>query len=191
MLRFLGSWLADCVHVTCMLAGALGAMQIPAVTHAYVAALVQVAQDARRDIDRREGDARQYYHLSPDADEQAIITALRPVEPSNAATLTLSVVRAAMFNSTYLQIITTPPVGQPIVAAWDAIQRPESDKLAVLRTSFVTYVPQIALDEVLDRLWHRGAAIGWPAGPLPDGYPTNHLASHPPAFGGGRLMRVW
>jgi len=129
-----------------MLAGALVAMQIPALTHAYVAGLVQVAEDGRRDIERRETDARQYYHLAPDSGDQAVIAALRPVEPSNAATLVLSVARVTMFQETYTYITKAPSVSQPVLAGWDALQHPEADKLAVLRTSMVTYVPQIALD---------------------------------------------
>jgi len=146
MFHFIGRWLSDCVHVSCMLAAALLAMQIPALTHAYLAGLVQVAEDGRRDVDRRENDARQYYHLAPDSDDQAVIVALRPVEPSNAATLVVSVARVNMFRNTYTQIIGSPSVSRPIVAVWDAVQHPETDKLAVLRTSIATYVPQIALD---------------------------------------------
>jgi len=129
-----------------MLAGALLFMQIPAVTHAYAVALLQVAQDARRDIDRRETDARQYYHLPDTAGDQAVIAGLRPVEPSNAAMLAQSVSRAAMFDATQARITGAPLLSQPVVAAWDAVMHPEADKVDVLRTSLATYVPQISLE---------------------------------------------
>jgi hypothetical protein len=146
MIRFIGQWMAHCLQLTCMLAGALLFMQVPALTHAYTVALLQVAQDARRDIDRREDDARRYYHLPPDANDQAVIAALQPVEPSNATTLQQSVARAAMFDATHARIIAASAFVQPLTAVWDAFQRPDADKLAVLRTSVGTYVPHLALD---------------------------------------------
>ena len=39
MFRFIGHWVADCVELTCMLAGALLFMQVPALTHAYAVGL--------------------------------------------------------------------------------------------------------------------------------------------------------
>jgi len=146
MIRFVGQWMAHCLQLACMLAGALLFMQVPALTHAYSVALLQVAQDARRDIDRREDDARRYYHLPPDANDQAVIAALQPVEPSNATTLQQSVARAAMFDATQARIAAASGLVQPLTAAWDAFQHPDADKLAVLRTSVGTYVPQLALD---------------------------------------------
>lgn len=138
--------MADCVELTCMLAGALLFMQIPALTHAYAVGLLQVAQDARRDIDRREADARRYYHLPADGNDQAVIAALRPVEPSNAEMLQQSISRATLLDSTQASIMAEPPLSQPLYAAWDAMTDPQTDKVAVLRTSFRTYVPQIAFD---------------------------------------------
>jgi hypothetical protein len=146
MFRFIGQWTAHCLQLTCMLAGALLFMQVPALTHAYAVALLQVSQQTRRDINRREADASRYYHLAPDAGDAAVIAALRPVEPSNAETLDQAVARAAMFDATQARIETASALSQPLVAAWDAVERPEADKLAVLHTSLVTYVPQVALD---------------------------------------------
>lgn len=146
MIRFLGRWMADCLQLTCMLAGALLFMQIPALTHAYAVALLQVAQDARRDIDQREADARQYYHLPPNTADEAVVAALRLVEPSNAETLQQSLSRAAMFYATQARIAGAPLFSEPLAAAWDAVAHPEANKLDVLRTSFVTYIPQVTLD---------------------------------------------
>lgn len=146
MTRFIGHWLAESLQLLCMLAGALLFMQVPALTHAYAVALLQVAQDARRDIDQREANARQYYHLPPDAEDAAVIQALRPVEPSNADALGQSVSHAAMFDTTHTRIMAAPPLLQPMVAGWDAATQAQADKLAVLRTSVATYVPQIMLD---------------------------------------------
>ena len=74
-----------------------------------------------------------------------MIDALKPVEPSNAQALQQSVSRAAMFATTEDRIAAATPLGQPVEAAWDATMRPDADKLAVLRTSFVTYVPEVTL----------------------------------------------
>jgi hypothetical protein len=145
-MRFLGRWLAESVQIVCMLAGALLMMQLPALSHAYTVALLQVAQDARRDIDQREANARQYYHLPPDAGDQAVIDALRPVEPSNAEALGQSVTHATLIDATHAHIVAAPALLQPVVAAWDAIRRPETDKLNVLDTSLETYTPQVMLD---------------------------------------------
>ena len=146
MIRFVGHWLAGCIQLIGMLAGALLFMQVPAFTHAYTVALLQVAQDARNDIDRRENDARQYYHLPGDADDAAVIAALRPVEPSNAETLQQSAHRAAMYRDTQRRILAAPPLSQPVAAVWDAAARPDADKLTLLSTSFTHYAPQIMLD---------------------------------------------
>jgi hypothetical protein len=146
MIRFLGHWLAESVQLLCMLAGALLFMQVPALTHAYAVALLQVAQDARRDIDQREAAARQYYHLPPDAGDQAVIDALRPVEPSNAQSLGQSVSHVTMIDATYARIAAAPSLLRPVMAVWDAATRPHADKLALLNTSLATYAPQIMLD---------------------------------------------
>lgn len=144
-MRFLGRWVADCLELTFMLAGALLFMQIPAVTHAYVVALQQVAQESRRDIDQREANARDYYHLPPDADDSAVIAALGPKEPSNAAALQESLARATMFAATAARIATASPLTRPITAMLDASRQPDADKLAVLQTSLETYEPQVSL----------------------------------------------
>jgi hypothetical protein len=145
MTRFLAAWLGDAVRVFCMLTGALLLMQVPAFTHEYASALLQVAQDARRDVDLRIGNARRYYRLDAAPDDAAAIEALRPLEPSNAATLSLSVARAAMFRDTAARIEGAAPLVRPVVAAWDITTSPNADKLAVLRTGLETYAPQVML----------------------------------------------
>ena len=157
MISFFGRWLAESVQLLSMLAGALLFMQVPALTHVYTVALLQVAQDARRDIDQREATARQYYHLPPDADDQAVIDALRPVEPSNAQSLGQSVSHATTIDATYARITAAPSLLRPLMAVWDVATRPQADKLALLDTSLTTYAPQIMLDPFRDRLRDRRA----------------------------------
>lgn len=164
-----------------MLAGALLFMQIPAVTHAYAVALLQVAQQARHDIDQREADARQYYHLPPDTGDAAVISALRPVEPSNAEALQQSLSRATMFTETETRIAAAPLLSRPIAAVLDAISHPDASKLAVLRTSVETYVPQIALG--------FSAAIYGVTGLLIGGLLGHSLSAVPGAVAASRKAR--
>jgi len=160
----ISQWLAEplrqSVRLVCMLSGALLVMQAPALTHVYAVSLLQIAQDARRDIDQREADARQHYHMSDDAGDQAVIEGLRAREPSNAATLDQSVARATMFNETYARIMAEPPLLQPLVAAWDAVTAPNSDKLAVLGTVIETHVPQIILEPAAAVYGIAGLVLG-------------------------------
>ena len=51
MAGFVGRWLSDALRLGLPLALALAAMQVPAIAHNYAAALLQVAEDARRDIE--------------------------------------------------------------------------------------------------------------------------------------------
>jgi len=48
--------------------------------------LLQIVEDARRDIEQRKASARRFYRGAGDADE-AVIAALRAVEPANAEAL--------------------------------------------------------------------------------------------------------
>jgi hypothetical protein len=81
MAGFAARWLSDALRLALPLALALAAMQVPALAHGYAAALLQIAEDARRDIEQRKASARQFYRAAGEADE-AVIAALRAVEPS-------------------------------------------------------------------------------------------------------------
>ncbi|MFT8243288.1 DUF2937 family protein [Roseomonas sp. BN140053] len=144
MAGFIGRWLADSVRLGLALALALLFMQVPAVTAAYAAALQQIAEDARRDIERRKEIARQYYRLGESTDE-AVIAALRPVEPSNAEGLVGSVEREAVLRNTQARLLDTPPLLRPIEAVLDILADGRGDKRAVLRTAVETHAPQVVL----------------------------------------------
>src|SRR5271170_6186472 len=92
MLGFVGRWLSDAVRLAFALTFAVAAIQLPALTSDYTAALLQVSNDLRRDVDQREQAARNYYHLTA-ADEDGLIAAIGGPEPSNAQTLRLSLDR--------------------------------------------------------------------------------------------------
>jgi hypothetical protein len=84
-MRFLKRWLSHSLRLALALLLAVIAMQAPAFTNDYAAALLQVSADARRDVDQREAAARQYYALQA-GDDGSLIQALQAHEPANAET---------------------------------------------------------------------------------------------------------
>lgn len=105
-------------------------MQLPTLATSYTSALLQITENARRDIDQRKEAARQYYHLSDGADI-AVIAALRRSEPSNAEGLAASIARATALQTMYDRIVATASLLQPVYAAFDSIKDPSGDKQAV------------------------------------------------------------
>lgn len=140
-MHFLGRWFSDAFVLAASLLAAALFMQIPAVTHAYAAALLQLAQEGRRDIDQRENVARDYYHLS--GDEAALVDALRSHEPANAEALTQSIASSRGFQASYDRIAAAPALTQPLTAALDATGDPSGTRWKVLRTTLSSYAPQI------------------------------------------------
>lgn len=137
-MRFLTRWLSHSIRLGLALFLALVAMQAPAFTADYTHALLQVGSDARRDVEQREAAARQYYDIAP-GDDTALIAALKPHEPANAATLALSVDRAAAFQAARERILSGPALIQPLIALADAAHDPDGYKAAVWRTALATY----------------------------------------------------
>ena len=144
MAGFVGRWLSDALRIGLPLVLALGAMQVPALAHGYAAALLQIAGDARRDIEQRKAAARQFYRGAGDADE-AVVAALRAVEPSNAQALAASVERARALREAHERIHAAPPLLRPVTALLDVAEGPGEDKWAVLRTALDTHAPQVVL----------------------------------------------
>jgi len=144
MAGLLARWLSESIHLGLALTVALGAMQLPAIATSYTTALLQITENARRDIDQRKEAARQYYHLSDDADT-AVIAALRRAEPSNAEGLAASIVHARALQAAYDRIVATPPLLQPIYAVFDILKDPSGDKQAVLSTTIDRHVPQVVI----------------------------------------------
>jgi hypothetical protein len=144
MAGFIGRWLSDALRIGLPLALALAAMQVPALAHGYAAALLQIAEDARRDIEQRKAAARRFYRGAGDADE-AVIAALRAVEPSNAEALAASVGRAGAFRAGHDRVQSASPLLRPVAALRDAAEGPRGDKWAVLRTALDTHAPQVVL----------------------------------------------
>jgi Protein of unknown function (DUF2937) len=150
-MSFLARWLSSAWVLSLAFGAALILMHAPAFTDAYSAALLQVASDARRDVDQRISSARRHYAITAE-DEPAVIAALASREPSNAETLTLSVGRAATLRAAYDRIAGASVFLRPLVAAIDAAYDPDGYKRNVLRLAVETFVPSIQLSL---------AALGW------------------------------
>ncbi|HJS85633.1 MAG TPA: DUF2937 family protein [Acetobacteraceae bacterium] len=141
---FIARWVSDAIRLALSLAFAVAAMQVPALTHDYAAALLQIANDERRDIDQRAAAARQFYHLKADTDE-ALIAALKPLEPSNAQGLAVSVDRTRTLRTGYDRIEAAPPLLRPITALADAIADATGYKGPVLWTAFGIFTPEVVI----------------------------------------------
>jgi hypothetical protein len=109
MAGFVARWLSDAVRIGLPLVLALAAMQVPALAHGYATALLQIAEDARRDIEQRKASARQFYRGAAGTDE-AVIAALRDVEPANAQALAASVERARALRAAHDRIEAAAPL---------------------------------------------------------------------------------
>jgi hypothetical protein len=144
MTGFIARWLSDAIRLGLPLAFAVAAMQVPALTHDYAAALLQVAESGRRDINQREAAARQFYHIEADTDE-ALIAALRPIEPSNAQSLAASLDRIRALRAAYERIRASPPLLQPMTAAAGVIADAKGYQRAILRTEFAIFTPEVVI----------------------------------------------
>jgi hypothetical protein len=142
-MRFLADWVSNSLITSAALAGAIVAMQAPALTREYAGTLLQLAQDSRQDVDQRMASARQHYAI-PEGSDAQLVERLRGVEPSNAETLAWSIDRSSTFAEAYSRIAATPLLLQPIVAASDAAFRdPRGYKRNVLQTLLGTYAVQL------------------------------------------------
>lgn len=155
----LGRWLSDAISLGLSIVCAVAAMQIPALTRDYKSALLQVAEDARRDVDQREDSARRFYHMSAATDE-AVISALQPFEPSNAQTLVATLDRTRNLRRAYDRIEAAPPILQPVVAGIDIIEDIKGYKGPVLATTVATFSPQLVIGAAAAAYGIIGLAIG-------------------------------
>jgi hypothetical protein len=139
---FLGRGLAHSLTMALSLALGILAMQAPAFTREYAGALLQVASDARRDIDQREASARQYYGIDA-ADDDGILSALRSREPSNAETLERALERSRDLQRTYDAIEKNPVLLRPVVALGSALSDNKGYREPIWKLSLSTYGVQL------------------------------------------------
>jgi len=137
-------WLSHSLALALALVCAVLAMQAPALTHDYMAALLQVEREAQRDIDERVATARRFYAIAAE-DEDGVAKALASVEPANAESLAQSVAHARRLDAAYRQLGETTPLIRPMIALGDAVGEEGQDRTAIWRTLFETFEPQISL----------------------------------------------
>lgn len=176
MVGFVGRVFADALRFALPLILGLGLMQVPALTHAYAVGLLQVAEATRADIEQRKAIARRYYR-DMGASDDAVITALRRIEPSNAEGLEGSVDKARVLRAAHDRIQAEPSMLRPLTALLDLSEDGRGDKHAVLRTALETHVPQLILDMAGIGYMVAGIVLGallarlllvvltWPASP--------------------------
>ncbi|HEX6842024.1 MAG TPA: DUF2937 family protein [Stellaceae bacterium] len=152
-------WLSESISIALALLLAMLAMQAPAFTREYAAALLQVTQDARRDIEQRKASARQFYGITATADDQ-FVAALHSFEPSNAETLALSLQRTQTLQSAYDRVAGALPLLRPLVAARDALDDEHGYKATILRTLVGTYNAQLDFSVAAAAYGFAGLLIG-------------------------------
>ncbi|MFC7554944.1 DUF2937 family protein [Pseudoroseomonas wenyumeiae] len=145
MRRFIAGWLSDSIRFGLGLMFALAALQLPALTHAYTTALLQVAEGTRRDINQRKEVASQYYRWSDTMADAAAVDALRPLEPANAEGLSASIAREGLLRDSYRRLMGAPELLRPLKAGWELVEDARTETREVLRIAWATHVPQVVI----------------------------------------------
>src|SRR5215813_2638853 len=100
----LAGWLIHSIRLAAALGAALLAMQAPAVTREYQAALLQLVRSSDQEIAQRKSSAQRFYGIAPGEDEGRFLAQLRAVEPSNAETLAAALDRERSLQASYDRI---------------------------------------------------------------------------------------
>jgi hypothetical protein len=83
-MMLLAGWLFHSIRLAAALGLGLLAMQAPAVTPEYQAALLQLVRSSDEEIAQRKASAGRFYGIATGDDERRFLAQLRAVEPSNA-----------------------------------------------------------------------------------------------------------
>jgi hypothetical protein len=142
---FFVSWLLYSIRLAAALGIAVVAMQAPAITREYQAALLQLVRSSDQEIAQRRASAQRFYGIAPEEDEQRFIAQLRAVEPSNAETLSATLERQRSLQASYDRIEHSPDLLRPIVAAEDVAADQGGSRRQIAQTAFHSYAPQLDL----------------------------------------------
>jgi len=140
----LAAWLLNSIRLAAALGIALLAMQAPAVTREYQAALLQLVRSSDEDIAQRKASAQRFYNIPTD-DEARFIASLRAVEPSNAETLAGALEREKSLHASYERIERKPDLLRPVAVAGDVIADDGGARRQIAQTVFESYAPQLDL----------------------------------------------
>jgi hypothetical protein len=141
----LAAWLLHSIRLAAALGMALLAMQAPAVTREYQAALLQLVRSSDQEIAQRKASAQRFYAIAPGEDEERFLSQLRAVEPSNAETLAAAIDRQRGLKASYDRIEHRPDLLRPIEAARDIVADEDGPRRQIARTVFDSFTPQLDL----------------------------------------------
>lgn len=142
-MMFLAGWLLHSIRLAAALGLALAAMQAPALTREYQAALLQLVRSADQEIAQRKASAQRFYGIAPGEDEGRFLAQLHAVEPSNAETLAVAFDRQRGLRASYDRIESSPDLLRPIIAAKDVAEDEGGRQIA--ETVFHSFAPQLDL----------------------------------------------
>ncbi len=144
-MMLLAGWLLHSIRLAAALGLALLAMQAPAVTREYQAALLQLVRSSDQEIAQRKASAQRFYGIVESEDEGRFLAQLRSVEPSNAETLAAALDRQRGLRTSYEQIERTPALLRPIAAAKDVLGDEGGPRRQIAGTVFDSFAPQLDL----------------------------------------------
>jgi hypothetical protein len=139
------AWLLHSIRLAAALGVALLAMQAPAITREYQAALLQLVRSSGQEIAQRKASAQRFYGIAVGEDEERFLSQLRAVEPSNAETLAAAIDREHSLKSSYDRIDRTGDLLRPVVAVEDVIADKEGPRRQIAQTVFDSFAPQLDL----------------------------------------------
>ena len=144
-MMMLVGWLLHSIRLAAALGLGVLAMQAPAVTREYQAALLQLVRSSDQEIARREASAQRFYGTAPAEDEGCFLAQLRAAEPSNAETLTAALDRWRSLRASHDRIEGSPDLLHPIVAAKDVAGDEAGPRRQIVETVFDSFAPQLDL----------------------------------------------
>jgi Protein of unknown function (DUF2937) len=144
-MMLLSGWFAYSIRLAAALGLALLAMQAPAVTREYEAALLQLVRSSGQEIAERKASAQRFYGITAGDDEARFLAQLRAVEPSNAETLVAALDRERSLRASYDRIEGSPDLLRPIAAAKDVAADESGPRRQIAETVFDSFAPQLDL----------------------------------------------
>lgn len=141
----IAGWLLYSIRLAAALGLALVAMQAPAITREYQAALLQLVRSSDQEIAQRKASAQRFYGIAQGEDEARFLAQLRAVEPSNAETLAAALDRRRGLRASYDRIEGSPELLRPIVAARDVAGDDAGSRRQIVGTVFDSFAPQLDL----------------------------------------------
>jgi len=177
----IGRWLSGTISIAAALIAAVLAMQAPALSEHYAAALFQRELELSRAIDLSLDSARSVYRLEGQAEDR-VIDFLRQQEPASAQAIANLVDRREALRAAYDRIDGRSPAMRPI-ALWQDYAGASPETRDVLKSAIRTFHPEIQLSETAALYAVGGIALGtlaaqivlWPFGRL-----ANRRAAPPP-----------